>query len=288
MLRSLSIAASTAAAVFLAACASGGGGPVVIPPQPVTPGPSGASAPPLVPVRPYGSGSPTYVVTTTASIRADADTAAATADSVETTFIAHLLLERGGNRLFVSGTIDSFTVRGTGRVAGAPPAGPLRFRGEGSAFGERMTFVPDLPASCDSPAEALLATARDLIVPLPDRVTAGAMWRDTVTATVCRGGVALTTTAVRQYVARGLAPHAGEQALELARTTELTVVGSGSQHGQSVSVTGQGSGTTTLFVDPGGGGLLGSTAETTAALSFTGPRGTTTFTQTSRQRIERR
>ena len=279
---------ATAAALFVAACTSGRSGPVVIPPQPVTPGPPGVPAPPSIPVRPYSSGSPTYLVTTTASVRTDADTAAVVGDTVQTTFIAHLLLERAGSRLFVSGTIDSFTVRGSGRLASSPPAGPVRFHGEGTTFGELTTFVPDLPASCDSPAEALVATARDLIVPLPDRVTPGSVWRDTVSTTVCRGGVALTTTAVRQYEARGLAPYAGEQALELARTTELTVTGSGAPYGQSVSVAGQGSGTTTLFVDPGGGGLLGSTGETTATLTFTGPRGTTTFAQTTRQQVERR
>jgi hypothetical protein len=179
-------------------------------------------------------------------------------------------------------------VRGSGRLAGAPPAGAVRFHGEGTAFGERITFVSDLPASCDSPAETLVATARDLIVPLPDRVILGSVWRDTVSSTACRGGVALTTTVVRQYEARGLAPYVGGQALELARTTELTVTGSGAQYGQSVNVTGQGSGTATLLVDPGGGGLLKSMAETTAALTFTGPRGTTAFTQTARQAVERR
>jgi hypothetical protein len=281
--------AATAAALLVAACASGSGGPAVTPPPTTVPAtPPGAPAPAPIPVRPYTSGSPTYVITTTASVRVEGDTTAVAAETVETTLLARMLLERAGSRLFVSGAIDSFTVRGSGRLNGAPLAGPVRFHGEGTTFGKLMTFVPDLPVSCDSPAEALVAVARDLIVPLPDRVTIGSTWRDTVTSTICRGGIPLTTTAVRQYEARALATYAGTEALELARTTELTVTGSGTQYGQSVSVTGQGSGSAALFVDLAGGGLVRSMGETTVMVTFMGPRGTTAFTQTAQQRVERR
>lgn len=274
--------------VLGAACSSGRGAPVALPP-PVSAGPtpgSEAAPPPLV-VRPYASGGPNYVVTTTARIHIDGDTAAA-ADTVETSFVARLLLERAGNRLFISGTIDSLTARGSTHLASISAAGPVRFHGEGTAFGFLTTFVADVPMSCDSPAEAIVASARDLVVPVPDRVSVGSTWSDTLAATVCRGGLPVTTTAVRQYTVRQLAPYAGTQALEVERTAQLTVAGSGTQFGLNVSVAGEGSATSTLFLDLGGGGLLGGSGESTAAVTFTGPRGTTTFRQTVRQRVERR
>jgi hypothetical protein len=248
--------------------------------------PTEAGPAPLA-VRSYASGSPSYVVTTAASIDVEGDTTP-TADTVETTFVARLLLERAGSRLFVSGTIDSLTTRGSARLTSAGAAGQIRFHGEGTAFGFLTSFVPDVPAACDSPAEAIVATARDLLIPVPERVSVGSTWSDTVISTICRGGVPVTTTAVRQFTVRGLAPHVGTQALEVERRAELAVAGSGTQFGQSVSVTGQGNATTTLFLDLAGGGLLGSSGESAATVTFTGPRGSTAFRQTVRQRVERR
>jgi hypothetical protein len=119
-------------------------------------------------------------------------------------------------------------------------------------------------------------------------VNVGDSWSDTVASTVCRGGVAVTTTAVRQYVVRSLSPYAGSQALEVERTASLVVAGTGTQFGQSVSVSGQGTGTMTLFLDLAGGGLLGGTGESAASVTFAGPRGPTIFRQTVRQRVDRR
>ena len=268
------------------ACASGGG--TVAAPTPSGPAPR-TLPPAAVLARPYSSSSPTYQILTTASVRAQEDTSAL-ADTLEMSVLAHLEVERGGSRLFISGSLDSFTVQGSGRLAANPPhvaSDTIRFRGEATTLGRILVFTAEQPARCESPDDALVAAVRDLIIPLSDPVAAGATWSDTLTTVSCRGGIALTTTATRHYEVRGLTMHAGRQALELARATEMTIEGSGTQYGLGVSVTGDGKGSASLYLDPGGGGLLSSMSETMATLRFTGPRGVTTFTQLATQKVER-
>jgi hypothetical protein len=288
MSRTLQVAAG-ALVLFTFACASGGSGPSTTPTQPPSPSPRPSPAAAVL-ARPYTSSSPTYQIVTIASVRSQEDSAAIS-DTLETRIIARLIIERGGSRLFISGSLDSFTVRGSGRLSArtsATAADTIRFRGEATTLGRVIVFTPEQPARCESPADALVAAARDLIVPLADPIAVGTTWTDTVTTVGCHGGIALTTVATRRYEVRGLTTYTGVQALEVARTSEMTVEGSGTQYGVGVRIAGDGTGTASLYLDPGGGGLLGSTGETTATLRFTSPRGVTTFTQIATQRVERK
>jgi len=237
----------------------------------------------------YAPGAYRYQVVSRASVELLRDSTAprptSLVDTVITTVQISYEIANDGVGRRVAGSVDSFTVQSTGLVPTGQRglAAPLAFT---ATLGDgRVPAVleahPD--TACAAPDAALLALARDLLVPAPQSLAPGSAWSDTVTSTVCRASIPVTTRAVRSYRVVGPALRDGMVAVQLTRGTELTMTGAGTPRGDSVTVTGTGRGSGALFLDATGGRYLGGEEETVVELTVSNGTQTRRFVQRARQ-----
>ena len=267
--------AAAAAALLLAGC---GPGLAPLPPTPVR-APAADSARTPAPAFAWAAGDRRFVLRTRAAITVAGDTAEAR-DTVTTTTHVTLRIAAGAppSPRRLAGTVDSVRVAAGSRVPAVPADVRFPVPFEGTVDGGRVTLARAAappagsanPCEGVAPSEAILAGVRDLLPSVPASLAAGARWEETTSATACRGGVAITTTAAHRYQVTGPGTWNGQAATRIERTSSYTVNGAGEQGGEQVSATGRGTGTATLFVDAAAGRLLGTTARSTLELTFVG------------------
>lgn len=148
---------------------------------------------------------------------------------------------------------------------------------------------PAAPTNECSPGGPLLEVARDLLVAVPGELRVGASWADTASVTICRGGVPVTTGAVRSYEVLGTRrDDDGTPLMRLARTTTFSLAGTETTSlGQVVALTGSGESRTVLELDLVAGVVRSAIREGTASLAVTYGRSTTQFAQRVVQTVRR-
>ena len=265
-------------------------------PAPARPAPGAPSARPAEAGRgradfAYAPGTYRYQVVSEASVELLRDSAASAAprqgslvDTLTSTIhITYQIAGDGAPRL--TGSVDSFTVQSTGLVPTGQRAlaAPLPFAATLSDGRRPATFEAHPDTACAAPDVALLAVARDLLLPAPASLAPGTVWSDTITSTVCRAGIPVTARTVRSYRVVGPAMRDSVQAVQLRRETTLTMTGGGTPRGDTVTVTGTGRGSGELFVEPAAGHYLGGAEETTVELMVSNRTQTRRFVQRSRQ-----
>jgi hypothetical protein len=199
-------------------------------------------------------------------------------------------LPDGGEQQAVTGTVDSFTVRSAGLVPTGerPLPAPLSFRATlaGGRTPTQFEATPD--TACAAPDAALLALARDFLLPLPISLAPGSEWRDTVTTTTCRAGIPVTTESIHSYRVVGSVARDSIQALRVTRESAITVQGQGFPREQTVTVAGTGQGSGELFLDAAAGRYLGGAVESRVELTVTNGVQTKRFLQRATQQISPR
>jgi hypothetical protein len=179
--------------------------------------------------------------------------------------------------------VDSFTVA---QGAAARPsfrlAEPVRALGRVPGPGRQPIFDDPRLADCASPVGAVLQAAREAVVLLPEGVAAGARWTDTLQTTVCRDGVPLQLAVTRDFRAEG-----DSAAPRVARAARLRIEGRGVSAGDSTTVTGDGTATAALALDPATGALDTATGESTTHLVVQGTRRRSTVEQRVRTTVRR-
>ena len=240
----------------------------------------------------YAPGTHRYEIQSDATVELQSDTSKQTAP-LRTVALVTLAIEAAADsQLTVTGRVDSFAVS-RGELIPAPDSAPPppRERAVYSATitptGRPLTQRVAGADSCDA-AEPFLAAARELIVAVPPALAVGTRWSDSVATTVCRSGIPVTTGTVRDYEVEAAEPFNGRRAVRVRRRDAFTLAGAGAPRGQSVSLTGRGTGTATLYFDPAAGTLLGSLSESETTLTVNTPRAQARFVQRVRQRIEKR
>lgn len=261
----------------------------------------GAGVPPIVPTPgaerqwrfAYAPGSYTYLVEQSAVIDLAGDTAGAR-DSVRTSALVHYRLTSAPQGVAVAGTVDSFQVV-AGRTGGVqrPLNAPLAFEAVIDTAARRVALRGALADAgsapdCTSPARTLALTARDLLVALPSRLETGQSWRDSLTTITCRGDIPITNRIEHRYEVEGQDTYAGVAAVRLRRSARTMLEGSASPRGVAVSLTGEGSGDTRLWVDAATGRLLGASGEATTRLTLEAAGTSRTLTQRAVQRVSLR
>jgi hypothetical protein len=267
-------------------------------PAPTTPAPVPSAPRPAAPVAEAWSfawtpGVARYEVKTISIVELKDDTSRAR-DSLTTIARLGLRLAATNGRLRVSGTVDSFLVSTMGRVPPAPndtagrkPGDPLlTFRGTLDASGLELEQA-EHAANCDSPAAALLALASDMLPPVPRGLTRGQRWTDTTITAICRGDIPVSTQAIHAYEVTGPRNAAdGRPAIEVRRTSTISLTGTGAQRGQAVTITGSGTADRTMLLDVAGGRLLHSEGQSFSTVSIANDIKTMRFEQRARTTID--
>jgi hypothetical protein len=259
-------------ALFGAACRPSGASapttprPVPTPPPAVTPPPPApapnVSAPAAHPFA-YAPGIYRYEVRTDAVISAEGQPRV---DSVSTrAVITYRITRSDSGMIAVAGTVDTFTVTSSHATA-VPPVMNVPFRIDAFPDGRiRDSVLVDSAAVCSSPVSPIVTAGREVLTALPLPLAPAAEWTDSTTTITCRGSVPLIARSGRQSRASwALVPaewsrQSNDVAFEVARTTTTAISGQGHVAGRAVDLSGQGQGSSLLYVDPEAGILLGGT-----------------------------
>lgn len=274
----------------VAACATGGGAPPPPPPAARPRPDTMAAAHPAMrwtPVRTTGAWS--YQVTTDAAISLAGDSTGQQVP-VHTGATYTVALTGAAPSLTLTGMIDSVTVRRGGRIPAAPEHRVpfATFHGTVSADGDVQELVSDSAdtTTCPGGVDPLVGAVRGLFVRTPATLAPGAAWEDTVTTTTCREHVPVATTIVRDYRVDGLVFWQGAPALRLLRTSTL-VMQSAPADSARLALSGTGSGSATLLLDPVTGLLLESQGSSHASITVLTVGASLAFTQQATESVTR-
>jgi hypothetical protein len=267
--------------------------PVPAPPPVVAPPP--APAPNVSPPAPhpfvYAPGVYRYEVRTDAVITSEGQ---ARVDSVSTRALVTYHIARGASgALMVDGIVDTFTVTNSRAGLSIPVQTGVPFTLTAFPDGRLQddTTTPDSAAACATPVSPVVTAGREILAALPVALAPAAMWTDSTMTVTCRGALPLVTRSVRQSraswasVPASWSRHDGDVAFEVARTTATTISGQGHAAGRQVDLSGQGEGSSVLYVDPELGVLLGGTGNGSTRIVVDAGSQRQEFIQSVRQQI---
>lgn len=169
----------------------------------------------------------------------------------------------------VQGTVDSVTVTNNGKptAAGGGKHPYATFTSTLSPEGSIGTIEGSEPPRCPKGVDPIVAGVRTLFIAMPPTITSGASWQDTVTAVTCRGDVPIVATTAYRYTLVGDTVWLGKPALHITRGSQMMVANDSSITGPpTFEISGTGTGTADLFVDPATGTLLQQAGRSTARL----------------------
>lgn len=239
----------------------------------------------------YGPGQRAYAVRTrTAVTLTNADTAGAPVERADSGYAHYTVAVTpdSAGQLTLSGVVDSSSVESGDTLRSNPDsAAPARFSGVLSPAGSLVSFEQVTGSLCAGGTDPAVAGARELFVPLPAAATVGTIWRDTSTVVICRGGIPVTTTTVRDYRLTGAPGWHGTAALRIERSAVTTVTGDGAQTEQHATVAGAGRGVATIYLDPSTGALFALDGSADLQLTVVVPSGSYAFRQRSTVAIRR-
>ncbi len=203
-----------------------------------------------------------YHLATDAVIVTRADTMERT-DTVQT----HTALQVTPRGAAYDIVLDSHVVH-----AGAAP--PLRVASGARAIVRTVPaggweFVGAGLDACTALVRSAFEATRDLWIRWPDSARAGTGWSDSTTTTVCRDGIPLAVTLVRQYRVTQL-PEDPLAPLVVARTSQLSLTGHGALRGDTTLITGSGTSDAVLYVRPHVGWLDSATVSGVLRLDVRG------------------
>ncbi|HEX6537193.1 MAG TPA: hypothetical protein VF041_21610 [Gemmatimonadaceae bacterium] len=182
----------------------------------------------------------------------------------------------------IQGTVDSVTVITSGKPSspGAAKHPYATFTSTLSPEGSIGTIEGSEPPRCPKGVDPLVAGVRTLFIAMPPTIARGATWQDTVTAVTCRGDVPIVATTAYRYTLVGDTVWQGKPALHITRGSEMTVGNDSTIAGQpTFEISGTGTGTADLLVDPATGTLLQQAGRSTARLVIGTARSRVPFRQ---------
>lgn len=229
----------------------------------------------------YAPGSWRYTLRSDATVTLATDT---TATGVPVHNVTHytIALDSAGTELRLTGSVDSATVLTEGRIPqpqGQNAAG-TRFSAQLAPEGRLSGLTSTPAAACPSGTDPTVAAVQTLFTTLPPELTIGSQWRDTVSVVTCRGDVPITTTTVRDYQVRTVTTWRGQPALEVVRTGTIAIHGGkDAPADRGMSVTGSGTSSMTMEVEPRTGMLLEASGESHSTFTVGTSRSSFLFKQ---------
>ena len=200
----------------------------------------------------------TYQSITHVNIRT-LDSTQSESDTITSIIHFTITADRSRSPVGISGVVDRAEIR-TGNKIGVDSsriALPVNF--EGSINDHKVELNLTTPSgihptvaspTCTSPAITVLGDIRTLLTTLPERIQTGLKWSDTISTTACNTtGINSTVHALRSYSTFGDTTYFGQEALIIRRTESTELDGRGAQGQHEVTLTGNGTGLTTIYVD---------------------------------------
>ena len=155
----------------------------------------------------------------------------------------------------IAGRVDSSVLSAGGRV----PARPVDSTApEFSAQIDSLSGLTNVAMNggdrptCAGGVTPFVAGGLTLFVTVPSRLQEGAVWHDSTTTTTCRGNVAVVSKLNRAFQFSDTTTWNGESVLRVKVTATSTIEGQGlaSAAGDSIWVSGTGTSSGTLLLDP--------------------------------------
>ena len=280
----------TLSLALFSACAST---PVLLPGPDLPPPRVDTSPPPIIPASiptsfVYRDGEHVYDVRETTILAIRTDTALPVFDTVETAAKLSYRIRRTDAPSIVA-SVDSLSIRSsrdsTSMARQLDTVVILVFPLE------LVSVEPSTSAEfpgCDSMSGLARALAQNALVRIPQTITIGYTWTDSVTTSMCRGAIPMVSSARSVYRIHEIRDSTGTSLLRIARGTHLSLSGSGLQGGRQVTITGQGQSETLLTYDISQGMLLESDGQSVLELSFETLRQRQLVQQRSVSRVRQR
>lgn len=159
---------------------------------------------------------------------------------------------------------------------------PFSFTSERRGPASQLTFlIPDATA-CGSATGAAVQGVREAWLAPPDTMWPGRVWGDSTSYEICRDGVPLVITAVREFTPTGARLRDGQLVVLVSRHSRSRVAGSGVQFGEAIALLGEGEGVMQLEVALSGGVVLYAEGTSELRLEMRGRRRTQRLVQESR------
>jgi hypothetical protein len=222
-----------------------------------------------------------YQVVTDASVVLTADSST-TQVPVRTSSFYTIHLETDSSGLVLTGSVDSGTVSADKTIPQQPDTAH-----QASTFTARIGAdgaLTDLHGSdstqCVQGLDPRVAAVRALLIHTPATLTPNTTWADSTSVLTCRGTVPIRTTTTYTYEVKSLTNWQGAPALEIARTGMIALASeAGLATASAITITGTGSSTTTLLVDPATGMIVHATGESHTSLTVATTRSKLPFRQ---------
>ena len=174
------------------------------------------------------------------------------------------------------GRVDSFTVSASGgamrsasgttspATPAAPPFTNVVLDAVLDSTLVRAVVRPALANECDRPEAAAADLARDLLVRIPESVSVGDRWRDSLVTLVCRGGVPITVRTIIESMVAGT--NDNDRTLRIHRSLTVRLEGSSRMPWRQTELEGDGTGTQDVLVDVATGTITQLDGESTLTL----------------------
>lgn len=183
----------------------------------------------------------------------------------------------------VTGMVRAFAVRSGGdslwRVLDAPSL-PVSFIAEVPWAGGAPELQLPRVGGCD-PQSAIVPGWRDTWVAPPRELSVGTAWRDSSDSPLCRDGIVLRSSAVRDFVVEGVKVANGRMRVVVRRHSRAVITGRGVQFGDSVHFVGSATGVARLELLPDGAIIADGEGSSELRLTMRGRRRTQELVQRS-------
>jgi hypothetical protein len=129
-----------------------------------------------------------------------------------------------------------------------------------------VSFEGPGQSSCTALTSAAFESTRDLWIKAPDTVSVGTSWRDSSAMSACRDGIPMLVTLTRSYRVVSVTGDTAAPMINLERSSAVTVSGQGVLRGDSIVVTGEGTGSAVLRIEANSGWVADGSGNSTLQL----------------------
>jgi hypothetical protein len=271
-------------ALVVSACGGGAAGPRPAPRLPVEAGAPDPLAAPWVVRR---TGEPiSQTIHVAAVLESTADSSRPPmADTLQSQLSATWTVPSSGFPRRYLGTVTDYRLSaavGDSLVTPADLPLPFSFTAEQPSRIAQPSFVTPDASVCDMPQASIVHGVRDLWLSLPDTLRADLRWSDSVTYVVCRDSIPLTMDVRRDFRVTGAMWRDSTVVVTVERRTETHLNGTGRQFGDSVTLSGEGTGAAMFEVSLRTGAATFASGESELRVTLRGSRRIQQLTQRSR------